>query len=168
MYHHHALESVYTEHYDLMNSKHLFFVVIFSFLLMQCGTKDRIPSEMVPKEKMVDILLDIHLMESKIESVRFGSRDSMQVAYLNAQKDILQKYKVDSATYYKSYDYYFEKMYHMKDIYEKVAARAKSLMEKYNTQDSLAKQQKDKKGISKPKVPVQVKLQPVKQKDKEE
>jgi len=145
-----------------MNSKHLFFVVIFSFLLVQCGSKDRIPSEMVPKEKMVDILLDIHVMESKIESVRFGSRDSMQVAYLNAQREILQKYKVDSATYYKSYDYYFKQMYHMKEIYEKVAAKAKGLMEQRNAKDSLAKQKAEKKGVSKPKAPVQVKLQPTK------
>ncbi|OJJ14131.1 hypothetical protein BKI52_44205 [marine bacterium AO1-C] len=151
-----------------MNSKHLFFFVILSLFLASCGTKKSIPEGMVPKEKMVNILLDIHVMESKIESVRFGSRDSMQVAYLNAQKAILQKHKVDSATYYKSYDYYFKEMLHMKDIYEQVAAKAKALMDEHNTKDSLAKQQPAKKGIAKPKVPVQVKLQPVKKKNKEE
>ena len=137
---------------------------MLSLLLVHCGSKKSVPSEMVPKEKMVDILLDVHVMESKIEAIRFGSRDSMQVAYLNAQRNILKKHQVDSATYYKSYDYYFKEMYHMKEIYEKVAAKAKELMDKYNTKDSLAKQAVEKKGISKPKVPVQVKLQPVKPK----
>ncbi len=150
-----------------MTSKHLFFFVILSLLLMQCGTKNSIPSEVIPKEKMVDILLDIHVMESKIESVRFASRDSMQVAYLGMQKDILQKHKVDSATYYKSYDYYFKEMYHMKEIYEKVASRAKGLMEKYRVKDSLAKQAPKKKASMKPKVPLKVDLKPLKADKKE-
>lgn len=138
-----------------MTLKNILLYAMTILFLAGCGSKESIPSDMVPKEKMVNILLDVHVMESKIESVRFGSRDSMQVAYLKAQKEILKKYKVDSTTYYKSYDYYFQRMGHMKEIYEKVAAKAKELMDKHTKADSIKKTQ----GPKKPNVPVKIKLQ---------
>ena len=146
-----------------MTLKNILLYVMIVLFLASCGTKESIPSDMVPKEKMINILLDVHIMESKIESVRFGSRDSMQVAYLKTQKEILKKYKVDSATYYKSYDYYFERMGHMKEIYEKVAAKAKELMDKHTKSDSIKKAQ----GPKKPNVPVQIKLKKIEKKGKE-
>lgn len=128
---------------------------IYIFIVMAavaCSNKDEIPKDLISKEKMVDILVDIHLMESRIEASRYLSRDSMQVAFLKKQADILKKYKVDSTKYYTTYDYYFEKMTHMRDIYEEVATRIKTMMEKA---EKAEKQQgeKTKKEVKKTKKP---------------
>lgn len=111
-----------------------------AILMVACINKKEIPEDIIPKEKMVDILTDIHVMESKIEATRYLARDSMQAAYFQEQKRILNKYQIDSSKYYQSYDFYFKHMYHMKDIYIEVAAKTKALKEKAegNKKDSTA------------------------------
>lgn len=146
-----------------------------ALLMVACAGEKKVPEGMIPENEMVNILLDIHLMESQIEARRYLSRDSMQVAYMKEQASLFKKHKIDSAQYYKSYDYYFTEMSHMKDIYTKVAERMKVLSDSVakipaSKRDSLIKSKqipKDrnkKKAKAKPKLlgPKTINLKPIK------
>ncbi|WP_299454280.1 DUF4296 domain-containing protein [uncultured Microscilla sp.] len=138
-------------------------------LIVACSNKKEIPKDIIPKEKMVNMLVDIHLEESKIDASRYLLRDSAQVAYFKAQVGIFKKYKTDSTHYYKSYDYYFENMNHMKDIYTEVAEKMKAMSDSVaNTlKDSSSNKKKDKPKKKTPKVAkpmIEVKMIPDKPK----
>lgn len=84
-----------------------------------CGTSDK-PSNLLPENKMVDILEDIHLTESKVNNLAMGSSDSSLAIFKKLETDILKKHLVDTAAFRKSYQYYVTEPEEFKAIYNKI------------------------------------------------
>lgn len=84
-----------------------------------CGTSDK-PSNLLPEDKMVDILEDIHLTESKVNNLAMGSSDSSLAIFKKLETDILKKHQVDTADFRKSYQYYVTEPEEFKAIYNKI------------------------------------------------
>jgi hypothetical protein len=100
-------------------TKKIFFLLII-ILLTQCSSSPSIPKGIIETETMAQILADIHLTESKLSKVSFQSYDSSKVAFRELERRIFEKYKVDSLTYKKSYDFYANHPEYMVQVYEKV------------------------------------------------
>ncbi|MDQ1087832.1 MULTISPECIES: DUF4296 domain-containing protein [unclassified Siphonobacter] len=89
-------------------------------LLMACSNAPSPPENLIPQDKMVQILKDVHLAEQRIIRLRLGSQDSSMVAFQVLEKDILKKYQADTGTYRASYRYYIAQPDKFKDIYKAV------------------------------------------------
>ncbi|PKQ70165.1 hypothetical protein Rain11_0825 [Raineya orbicola] len=77
--------------------------------------KKQSPPPLSP-EKMIQVLIDIHIAESQVPNL-VSTPDSSYFLNKAFERKVFQKHKIDSAAYYQSYAYYleniaeFEKMY---------------------------------------------------------
>ncbi|GAA4355095.1 hypothetical protein GCM10023185_17640 [Hymenobacter saemangeumensis] len=72
------------------------------------------PADLLPREKMVRLLTDIHLLEAQVENSRL-TPDSARALYLAQHKDLLWRAEVSDSAFQRSYRYY---AIHGKDLDE--------------------------------------------------
>jgi len=89
-----------------VNVKPFFLTLFFSFVFLSCMRKDEVPNHILPIPKMAHILLDIHLAESKVNSFRLMTMDSVAALYKTYESRIFQKHKITDSIYKKSYRFY--------------------------------------------------------------
>nr|WP_262914622.1 DUF4296 domain-containing protein [Pontibacter vulgaris] len=75
------------------------------------------PENLVTKEKMVQILADVHEAEARIES-KMNYPDTAMMTFNHAQKLILKKHGVSEKKFRDTYDYYLEHLVEMDKLYE--------------------------------------------------
>lgn len=88
--------------------------------LWACDGNGNRPDDLIPVEKMADILTDIHIAEARISMLGLRSLDSSLRAYDSLQVDIWRHNKIDSSRYAQSYAYYISNPANLADIYVKV------------------------------------------------
>ncbi len=88
--------------------------------LWACDGNGNRPDDLIPAEKMADILTDIHIAEARISSLGLHSLDSSLRAYDSLQLDIWRHNKIDSSRYAKSYAYYTSNPAILADLYVQV------------------------------------------------
>jgi len=95
------------------------FSILFCLALLGCQQQESTqkPADLVPEDKMVQILSDVHVMEALIES-NIPYPDSAVMTYNKQHKAILQKYGVSSGQFQKTYQYYGENLTEMDRLYE--------------------------------------------------
>ena len=64
-----------------------------------------LPAGLLPKEKLIPLLADLHLLEARVENSRL-SVDSARALYLSQQKNVLWKREVTDSVFQRSYRYY--------------------------------------------------------------
>ena len=74
------------------------------------------PADLLPKERMVLLLADLHLLEARVENSRLPP-DSSRALYLTQQKDLLLKRAVSDSAFQRSYRYYGIHGKDLDDIY---------------------------------------------------
>jgi len=88
--------------------------------ICSCSKKaEEVPAGIVSKPQMVDILIDIHIVEAKINQLRIN-KDSANKVFTIFEKDIFEKHKVQDSVYRKSYGYYLDHPKVMEEIYNAV------------------------------------------------
>ena len=95
-------------------------LLIFFLLLPACLSKEKPPQGVLHSDKMVAILVDIHIAEARANRIQLRSYDSIQAYYKKLEANVYQKHKVDSVTYRKSFRYYMDHMKQMDEIYTAV------------------------------------------------
>ncbi|MDG1476238.1 MAG: DUF4296 domain-containing protein [Vicingaceae bacterium] len=53
-----------------------FLIIALTFWLMSCGGKDEIPAEVIPKEKMIDVMTEIELTQALIK-LKYSTQDTI-------------------------------------------------------------------------------------------
>jgi hypothetical protein len=93
---------------------HLISLVILAFA---CVKKSEIPENIISKQDMSTLMVDIHLLESKVSNLNLPTDSAMQV-YRKFEKEIFEKHDTDSLQYAESVRFYSmnPELYH--DIYE--------------------------------------------------
>ena len=84
-----------------------------------CAKSDKKPENLLSKEKIVSILIDVHILESEIQTLRV-SKDSSQLLFNTFERELFEKHQVDKEVYKKSFEYYLEGVKEMEKIYEAV------------------------------------------------
>ncbi len=92
-------------------------------IFLSCNGNSKPPDDILDREKMAEILTDIHLAESRVSKMDLRSMDSSVVVFNKLQQDIWAKYEVDSALYNKSYAYYASNPEAMSSLYEIVTKK---------------------------------------------
>jgi len=105
------------------------------------------PDNLIPEDKMVDIIAEISLMQS----ARNYNKSIFEKTGIEPQKHILKKYKVDSLQIKRSSDYYadnvsvYQRIYDsVKNRFEKMKVKLDSVQDRERTvKDSIAEIKQD-------------------------
>ena len=76
-------------------------------MIIGCSSSDQIPDPLLNEVVMSNILLDVHLLESKINTLGKKGDTSFQI-YDHFEKLILEKHGVDSLVYTQNLAYYMQ------------------------------------------------------------
>jgi hypothetical protein len=98
--------------------KYLFACLIL--VTVACVEEPTPPEGTISKEKMVKILMDIHIAEAKVGRLTFRSVDSSKLLFKRMELDIFKKHQVDTATYRKSFEFYLQNTSYLDEIYATV------------------------------------------------
>jgi hypothetical protein len=95
------------------------FLILIAIVVLGCVRKDNPPDDIMSKQEMVSFLIDLHIMEAKMNIVRFP-RDSTKVFFPEVEKALFEKHNISDSIYFKSYQYYLNDMFMMEEIYSAV------------------------------------------------
>lgn len=75
--------------------------------------------QVIPSELMVELLVDIHILEARVDKLRIGN-DSSYAVYNTLEKELFEKHGVSKKEYVNSYKYYLSDPNALDRIYEVV------------------------------------------------
>jgi hypothetical protein len=113
-----------------MLTKKIFLLLGTILILLACGTQPSPPKDAIDKATMAKILADIHLIEAKVSRLSFQDYDSTKIAYKELERQIMVKYKTDTARYRASYNYYVTNPDLMTAIYDDVLKNLEDVKKK--------------------------------------
>lgn len=95
-------------------------LLISLVLLGSCQQAEELtpPQPLMPREQLVSVLADLHVLEARVEAARI-SPDSSRALFLQQQKSIMWRREVSDSLFQQSYRYYAA---HGKDLDEIYAA----------------------------------------------
>ncbi|MFD2718444.1 DUF4296 domain-containing protein [Hymenobacter monticola] len=85
-----------------------------------------VPPDLVPKEKMIRLLADLHVLEARVENSRLPP-DSARALFQAQEKDLLWSREVSDSSFQRSYRYYGT---HGKDLGEIYSAVVDTLTQR--------------------------------------
>jgi len=88
-------------------------------LLAGCAQERSVPEGILPTDKMVSILTDIHELETKVANLKL-TYDSSTLLYKQQQDSIFKKHQVTDSVYTESFDYYLQQVELLDQIYAAV------------------------------------------------
>lgn len=77
------------------------------------------PGNLMPREQLVSLLADLHLLEARVEAAGL-SPDSARALYLQQEKNLFWKREVNDSLFRQSYRYYASHDKDLDDIYATV------------------------------------------------
>ena len=95
------------------------FLILITIILFGCVRKDKPPEGIMSKQQMVSFLIDLHLMEAKMNVTRFP-KDSIKTFFPVVEEALFEKHNITDSVYFKSYQYYLNDMFEMEEIYSAV------------------------------------------------
>jgi len=108
------------------------FLLITFIILFSCGEEViDMPANLISKEKMIDILYDMAI----INAAKTNAPQVMEDRNFVPMQYIYNKYEIDSIQFVSSDLYYASKPLEYEDIYEKLEERIKKEKERFEKQD---------------------------------
>ena len=103
------------------------------FLFISCSSKtDTIPSKVIPKDKMADILVDVHLAEASAENRGLNS-PQINIQMAAKYDSLFQKHETSFSQFKSSYDYYLDHPDELSEIYTIVVNKLTTIESKINS-----------------------------------
>jgi hypothetical protein len=103
---------------------HLWSLLVSIWLVSACmAPEDQRPDDLIDEDRMADILSEIHIAEARVSRLSLRSIDSSNIVYKRLENQIFRKFKVDTATYRKSYVFYSSHPVDMEAVYKKVTEK---------------------------------------------
>lgn len=93
--------------------------MLFLFISASCGRSEKVPDHVIVPDQMVSILVDVHLLESRIDQL-FLSKDSSRVIFQAYEQQLFEQYDVTEKQYRESYMWYFDNVRMMESLYGRV------------------------------------------------
>ena len=131
--------------------RNFFLMTILVCSCFACDDKKSKPEGVLPKEKMISFLIDLHIAEARINNLNLR-RDSAEKLFHKVEDSLFAKNGIDSDTVYDySYEYYLKDIKGLDEIYSAVvdslSLRERLSKEVEAEEDSLnAKKAEDEKG----------------------
>ena len=88
---------------------------------ISCSKKEeKIPENILPKEKMIQVMVDVHLAEAVIQSRNLNLNDSTKTIAAGYYKNLFEKNKINEQQFRESFLFYSHHLDLMNKIYEDV------------------------------------------------
>lgn len=87
------------------------------------------PKNLIPKDKMVDVITDLYIFNA----AKSYNRNLLQQSGLTMQEFIYEKHEIDSVQFQKSNAYYAANIEELEDIYTEVEERLKAQQQEIDT-----------------------------------
>ncbi len=94
------------------------FIFFFGVILFSCSSSEN--NVRIEEEKMAQILVDIHLDESKISSMNLVGSDSNLLMYHHLEVATFKKHGIDSLTFVNSFNSYVKEPKDFITLYARV------------------------------------------------
>lgn len=104
----------------------LFIAFLIAFNSCENKIKYREPDDLIPREQMIDLLIDMH-----IASGTTGVRDKNDDKKRNYMSLVYEKYQVDSTRLAESNFYYISNIGEYESIFKEVKKRLKEIQDQY-------------------------------------
>lgn len=120
--------------------KHLIYLSIV-FFLYSCESKTKLqkPEDLISKEQMIDLLVDLHIGVAA-QNIKNKNLER-NINYLTI---IFEKYGVDSTRFEKSNTYYLSNIEEYENMFEEVQKQIEVLREKYDLEkDTLSERMEE-------------------------
>ena len=85
----------------------LFFISISAILFSCEPEQDKVPEDIIPKEKFKQMAIDFHLLEAYVEE-EYGNSDSSLTIFKKLQEELYVKNNATNKQYVTSYNYYLK------------------------------------------------------------
>lgn len=117
--------------------RYLWTLLMGGWLATACtNPTDTKPDGLIDEEEMAHILTEVHIAEARVSRLSLTSIDSSQMAYKHVERQIFKKFRVDTATYRKSYIFYSSHPADMEVIYKQVTENLQKKIDKENAKRS--------------------------------
>lgn len=94
---------------------------LFALLFCSCITKnDNVPNDIIPRQEMIAVLIDVQETEAKIQTQNLGMNDSTKNIAYNYYNDLFKRHHIKSSDFKKSFDYYVNHLDILNKMYEEV------------------------------------------------
>jgi len=112
------------------------FILIFAVLatiIIQTGCTEKVrekklpPKNLIPKEKMVDVIVDMHLFDALLWKYQKVKKKKIQDEKFFLYKSILEKYQITPEQFESSMGFYQSDLNVMDDIYADVITKLSKL-----------------------------------------
>ncbi len=104
------------------------FLITCLFIACSCSEK-KLPEGVLDKDKMTEVLMEIHILEAKIQKL-YLPLDSGMVVFKHYETKLLEDLGISQETYDQSLIYYVDHSEELGTIYDQIVD---SLMLKHNT-----------------------------------
>lgn len=95
-------------------------ILFIMFTSWACERANTTPEGILPKEKMVSFLIDLHIAEARINDLNLR-RDSAEKFFKVVEDSLYRKNGIaDDSVYIRSYEYYLNDVQGLDDIYSAV------------------------------------------------
>lgn len=111
---------------------------------MACGNGDDRPENILSKEQMVDLMIDVQIAQTRVDNLRVG-KDSAQKLYDKYHAYLLSEHVVEDSAFYESLRYYLNRPHDLNLIHEAVLDTLNLRLQKIEVQEE--KDRKDKKEL---------------------
>lgn len=102
--------------------------IFLTVLVIVCAcSRSEAPDDLIGQEKMASLMIEIHLLEAKVNNTTIEPADSTQAVYEHLERKIFDKLEISQEQYERSFNYYVDRPNEFEKIY---AVVVDSLMEK--------------------------------------
>lgn len=115
--------------------------ILISFFVLSCNNidKPKKPDNLISKNKMIDIITDISL----VNAAKGVDRKLVEEKGINIENYVYKKYAIDSLQFAKSNNYYAYDVKEYEDIYAQVKLRLEQQKAKFEKLKEKEKKEKD-------------------------
>lgn len=99
-------------------------LLVLSFVFFSCSSPEvSIPSTVIPRDSMVAILADIHLIEATIQIKGLGRFDTLKAEAYGRFRYLFEKYHITNSRFKESLEYYRSEPEYFHLMYDDVLTR---------------------------------------------
>ena len=102
------------------------FLILLFFISCNQPSQKSEGKEKLSKQKMVEVLLDVHLAEASYNAIDRTEKNSQQ-ELLNQYSEIFKEHKISGNDFYDTYDYYLSHPDVMDSVYSELVSRITTL-----------------------------------------
>lgn len=114
-------KSIDLQNYNLKKYYLVVRKLFLTVLVIVCScTSKEVPEDLIRREKMTKILMEVHLLESKINQLTITPSDSIQSVYDHYEKLLFDDLEITQEQYERSFRYYVDNPAELEKVYNAV------------------------------------------------